>query len=751
MVLFFAVSSCRCGTTVNPVGPPSLRVTEHLSLPDAFIGHASSALLEVTNAGGTVELEFSTTGAFSVEPTKATLASGVTEAVRVTFTPTVEGAAEGTLGLGDLQVRLLGVGLQPPVCVASSACLESSLDLELKQCVERPRSEGSSCVTRCVVDGRCDATVCRGSARSCDDGDACTIDACDETTGCQHTPRTCQVPSDPCREARCDAVRGCIEEPVVDGVVCGRDDCLATNTEVCISGVCVNRPRPELARCRNRWVPTSPPRDPQLAFDRRRGRLVAYDPPSRETWEFDGARWLHRLPLARPPASISSALSWNGTRQRVTLFRSDSIWEWDGTTWTQRPSSTTLPPGDPLHAAWDEVRQRVVASFDEFRDPRTCDWDGTAWLQCRSGGGALAWDESRRQVIMTNTVGTFSWSRTGWTHVSNQGSWCSLAGDPVRRVVVTWCLDGLRELRGDVWGPPLMSGPRRDVAWDTTRQRLLMTGGSTTSVSVWDGSTLTEVAPLLVPPAEFFEAQRLAVDPATNDLLLLVRDGDARVTVTWALAQEWVASVFAGGIEFGTPTIDASRSKLVALNSEGTLVEWDARRWSVVVPGPTPVPPVNGYRAAMTYDPRAGQLLLLQGVGAADALFVLDGGWNEIARSPFVPSNVTAAAFDPVEQLTRFHSTNVWDPDAGTTTWWWNGTQLDAGSFLPEQLHEILAWDPVRQRLLSASTPDTFEWNGTEWMSSIQGTPDHVVSMVFDPRRGRMVLWNGALWELLPP
>ncbi|MBL8950656.1 MAG: hypothetical protein JNK82_07765, partial [Myxococcaceae bacterium] len=88
----------------------------------------------------------------------------------------------------------------------------------------------------CITAGHCLAGVCIGSATSCDDSDVCTVDACDASGGCLHTPRTCVAPKDPCQVARCDPTAGCVVEAASDGTSCGASDCSGAN--VCMAGTC---------------------------------------------------------------------------------------------------------------------------------------------------------------------------------------------------------------------------------------------------------------------------------------------------------------------------------------------------------------------------------------------------------------------------------------------------------------------------------------------------------------------------------
>jgi hypothetical protein len=105
---------------------------------------------------------------------------------------------------------------------------------------------------RCTIDDRCDALgVCAGKADTCDDDDGCTTDACNEVEGCTHAPRDgmpCDV-GDACSEALCRAGACTVARPVScdDGNACTIDTCddvagcvhLPTLSPCCIGAVSV--------------------------------------------------------------------------------------------------------------------------------------------------------------------------------------------------------------------------------------------------------------------------------------------------------------------------------------------------------------------------------------------------------------------------------------------------------------------------------------------------------------------------------
>lgn len=224
---------------------------ERVDFRPTAIGSASQQLITLSNtARGALEVRFAVDGPFS--STEAlTLQGGETRDISITFSPVALGLVERTLTVsaGDMQysVVLFGEGAAPPACVSANPCVELEIDLATLTCAERPRPDGTSCSTACLTAGQCVAGVCVGSAVSCDDGNACTVDSCEAASGCVHDERICAPPTNPCLVPRCDSVLGCATSPAADGTACGSADC--NNAHVCIGGSCQLRPVPEGAAC----------------------------------------------------------------------------------------------------------------------------------------------------------------------------------------------------------------------------------------------------------------------------------------------------------------------------------------------------------------------------------------------------------------------------------------------------------------------------------------------------------------------
>ncbi|MFP2961888.1 hypothetical protein ACLEPN_29885 [Myxococcus sp. 1LA] len=164
---------------------------------------------------------------------------GATE-VEVVFTAG-HGPSEGTLVLSGAgltaSVRLTGLGIRPTPC-PERPCHESRFDVATGTCVETSLEEGAACTpdSRCQVDGRCQAGVCVGRPRTCDDNNPCTVDACSPTQGCVTTRAACPVPENPCKVGVCDRDEGCTAVDADDFSPCGPVDC--QTARLCFSGTC---------------------------------------------------------------------------------------------------------------------------------------------------------------------------------------------------------------------------------------------------------------------------------------------------------------------------------------------------------------------------------------------------------------------------------------------------------------------------------------------------------------------------------
>jgi hypothetical protein len=92
---------------------------------------------------------------------------------------------DGALSVSDVQIAIL-----------------SSLGAPLPPALD---AGGDGCVDAC-------AQWCQTDA-DCDDGDLCTEDLCDPTTGCANPPLCCEPPAGSCALGYCDPASGCVSVP----------------------------------------------------------------------------------------------------------------------------------------------------------------------------------------------------------------------------------------------------------------------------------------------------------------------------------------------------------------------------------------------------------------------------------------------------------------------------------------------------------------------------------------------------------
>lgn len=172
-----------------------------------------------------------------------------------------------------LEVCAGGICLPGPAldCDDSNSCTLDSCD-PVAGCVSTSAADGTTCLDNDLCNGteRCAAGVCQpGTASSCNDGNACTSDACNPLTGaCSYRPlsngvacpdgnvcdgQTCQNGSctagtpvvcahdndnNPCTANTCVPATGiCVPGNVTDGTPCPDGD-LCDGTETCWRGAC---------------------------------------------------------------------------------------------------------------------------------------------------------------------------------------------------------------------------------------------------------------------------------------------------------------------------------------------------------------------------------------------------------------------------------------------------------------------------------------------------------------------------------
>jgi hypothetical protein len=226
-----------CRVPGGPVAPESALSVTPTQLDFGIVGRTTSGkrtLLLQNTSKAPLTVHATPTWPYDAAP-DTRLEAGASAALEVRFSPTVLGDAPGTLDLlwneTHLYVALHGTGLD---CPAIDSC--HVLQQQDGACVAVALPDGTGCDTACITGATCQAGACVGSVNICDDGDACTLDSCDPSSGCTQTAVTC-APT-PCMRptGTCDPHTGCALTPAEDGTLCGAVACAWA--EVCVSGTC---------------------------------------------------------------------------------------------------------------------------------------------------------------------------------------------------------------------------------------------------------------------------------------------------------------------------------------------------------------------------------------------------------------------------------------------------------------------------------------------------------------------------------
>jgi hypothetical protein len=203
-------------------------------------------LVGTGRAGVTVTA--TTESPFTVVEDSVSVPGGGNATLEVLFTAgngPVEGTLELTAGRRTENVVLRGEGVRPLPCGTPPQCRVLRFELDAGACVELLAPDGLTCIpsSKCQERGRCQAGVCEGVPRTCDDDNPCTVDSCSLTEGCVGTPVACPQPANPCRVGVCQRTTGCGEVDAPNFTVCGPVDC--KTADLCISGACRTLPTPE--------------------------------------------------------------------------------------------------------------------------------------------------------------------------------------------------------------------------------------------------------------------------------------------------------------------------------------------------------------------------------------------------------------------------------------------------------------------------------------------------------------------------
>ncbi|MDP3499016.1 MAG: hypothetical protein Q8S33_01735 [Myxococcales bacterium] len=399
VLCLLVVAGCRSGRVAQLTN--DVDVSQVVPCGQAFVGFDTACALTVTNrARRAVSVRFGRVSPFEL-PASVEVAAGQSSTVDVRFRPEVAGevsqAITASVDGQDVEVLLTGEGVAVPSCRSADECHEQTFDPS-RGCVETVRADGAACgqSTACLVNATCQAGQCVGAPLACDDGSACTTDACDPSRGCQHAAVACAPSTNPCQASACDAQLGCVATPVVDGTTCGANDCQTAH--VCLSGQCVERAAPEgsvcaaATACRGEGRCTAaracalpPPGAPSEAF---RFELPAGQAVQQILVSTTGDTFFTHGPQSStaPPSATLVSLD----RRGQLRFEVDLLAEAPGPQWSRR-------------LMLDAANHRLFLSVG-------------VWLQARdSRTGALLWNRDLRTLNIPITN-----SDTGALHLSVQ-------------------------------------------------------------------------------------------------------------------------------------------------------------------------------------------------------------------------------------------------------------------------------------------------------------------------------------------
>lgn len=159
----------------------------------------------------------------------------------------------------------------PKNCSDGSVCTDDSCDPATGACQYAFNTASCDDANACTQNDTCQNGSCSGQTISCDDNNVCSIDTCDPTSGCAHSPApatvVCDLDSDLCTLDHCSGVDlSCsagLRKDCDDGDVCTNDSCNpatgacqhAFNTASCDDlDPCTTGDRCDLGLCRGTAV-----------------------------------------------------------------------------------------------------------------------------------------------------------------------------------------------------------------------------------------------------------------------------------------------------------------------------------------------------------------------------------------------------------------------------------------------------------------------------------------------------------------
>jgi len=296
-----------------------------------------------------------------------------------------------------------------------------------------------------------------------------------------------------------------------------------------------------------------------LAFDELRGVSVLFGgtprsvptPASipRDTWEWDGTRWLDMTPTgAKPGTRYGTASFYDPVRERVTLFggldstgTKQETWVWQDRRFRLLAPATSAPGRFRASIAFDTARGKALLYGGESSGvyhgyQETWEWDGATWSGPTAAAApprriqaAMTYDPVRAKMLLFGGDDISVFYDDAWTFTPG-GGWVAAATGPSGRTAPQMVYDAARDRTvlfggqanvsskwvtyqdtwtwdGAAWSLQTPAGPlpppryNHVAAYDDVRKKVLVFGGTIVPAVAyddlweWDGAAWTDRTP----------------------------------------------------------------------------------------------------------------------------------------------------------------------------------------------------------------------------------------------------------------
>ncbi|MCC6217547.1 MAG: hypothetical protein IT376_22000 [Polyangiaceae bacterium] len=303
------------------------------------------------------------------------------------------------------------------------------------------------------------------------------------------------------------------------------------------------------------------------------------------------------------------------------------------------------------------------------------------------------------------------------------------------------------------------------IAYDSTRQRVMVFGGASAGALVgdtWAYDGTTWVLRSTVGPSAR-QGAMMEFDAARGRLVLFGGEDAGGIRGdTWLWDGTTWTETCTGSCTHPTArsdhmmSYDSARQRVVLFGGnagsyQNDTWEWNGTTWSLRASSGPPVR-VDG---AMTYDSTRGETVLFSGVDFPFVYLNDTWTWNGTSWTQKAVTNPTArwgAAFSHHVDTGRTVLFGGLDSTSSIKgdTWEWNGTswtQKSPATSPGERFLQGSAYSAALHRVVlfaGSSRGDTWEWNGTDWSEpTTVPAPRREMAMAYDASRSRTVLFGG--------